>query len=68
VRVLLDGQIPHVPGVRTVIAHCHFLGGRGQQPVSGHTNTVAMTTDISGGVKQRFLPGPKASASAPRPA
>jgi len=68
VRVLLDGQIPHVPGVRTVIAHCHFLGGRGQQPVSGHTNTVAMTTDISGGVKQRFVPGPKASASAPRPA
>ena len=68
VRVLLDGQIPHVPGVRAVIAHCRFLGGRGQQPVSGHTNTVAMTTDISGGVKQRFLPGPKASVSAPRPA
>jgi hypothetical protein len=68
VRVLLDGQIPHVPGVRAVIAHCRLLGGRGEQPVSGHTNTVAMTTDISGGVKQRFLPGPKASVSAPRPA
>ena len=68
VRVLLDGQIPHVPGVRAVIAHYRLLGGRGEQPVSGHTNTVAMTTDISGGVKQRFLPGPKASVSAPRPA
>ncbi len=68
VRVLLDGQIPHVPGVRAVIAHCRLLGGRGEQPVSGHTNTVAMTADISGGVKQRFLPGPKASVSTPRPA
>ena len=68
VRVLLDGQIPHVPGVRAVIAHYRFLGGRGDQPVSGHTNTVAMTTDISGEVKQRFLPDPKASVSAPRPA
>jgi hypothetical protein len=67
-RVLLDGQIPHVPGVRTVLAHYPLLDRRGEQPVSGHTNTVAMTTDISGGVKQRFLPGPKASASAPRPA
>jgi hypothetical protein len=68
VRVLLDGQIPHVPGLRAVIAHYRFLGGRGEQPVSGHTNTVAMTTDISGGVKQRFLPGPKAAVSALRPA
>jgi hypothetical protein len=68
VCVLLDGQIPHVPGVHAVIVHYRFLSGRGEQPVSGHTNTVAMTTDISGGVKQRFLPGPKASVSAPRPA
>jgi hypothetical protein len=68
VRVLLDGQVPHVPGVRAVIAHYRFLGGRGKQPVLGHTNTVAMATDVSGGVKQRFLPGPKGSVSAPRPA
>ncbi len=68
VRVLLDGQIPHVPGVRAVIAHYRFLGGRGDQPVSGHTNTVAMTTDIFGGVKQRFLSCSKASVPAPRPA
>jgi hypothetical protein len=68
VRVLLDGQIPHVPGVCAVIAHGRLLGGRGEQPVSGHTNTVAMTTDISGGVKQRFPAGPKAWVSAPRPA
>jgi hypothetical protein len=67
VRVLLDGQIPHVSGMRTVLAQCRLLSGRGEQPVSGHANTVAITTDISGGVK-RFLPDLKDWVSAPRSA
>jgi len=66
VRVLFDGQIPHISGMRAMIAQCRLLRGRGEQPVPGHTNTVAMTTDISGGVKRRFLPGLKAWVSASR--
>jgi hypothetical protein len=58
--LLRHGQAGH--------AQQFLLGRRGEQPVSGHANTVAMTTDISGGVKQRFLPDPEASVSAPRPA
>src|SRR5271169_3834749 len=47
VRVLLDGQVPYVPGMRAVVPQHRLLGGRGEQPVSGHTNTVANTTDVS---------------------
>jgi hypothetical protein len=60
VRVLLDSQIPYVPGMGTVIPQHRLLGGRGLQPVPGHANTVTNTTDISGEVKQRPLLGSKA--------
>ena len=66
VAVLLDGQVPHVPSVRAVAPQHRFLGGRGEQPVPGHTNTLANTTGLSGEVKRRFLPGLKAGVSMPR--
>ena len=49
VGVLLDGQVPHVPGVPAVVPQHRFLGGRGEQPVPGHANTLASTADISRG-------------------
>ena len=66
VRVLLDGQVPHIPGVRAVAAQHCLLDGRGKQPEPGHANTLARTTDISEEVKRRFLPDLKAGVSTPR--
>ncbi len=66
VGVLLDGQVPHVPGVRAVVPQHRFLGGRGDEPVPGHTNTLSDTADISGEEARRFLPGLKTGVSTPR--
>ncbi len=66
VLVLLDGQVPDVPGVAAMVPQHRLLGGSGDQPVSGHTNILSTITDISGEVKRRFLPGLKAGASTPR--
>ncbi len=63
VGVLLDGQVPHVPGVAAVVPQHRFLGGRGEQPVSRHANALSNTTDISGEVKRRVLLGLKARVS-----
>ncbi len=57
VRVLLDREVPYVPGVSTVLAQGYLLVGRGTQPIPRHTNTLAITADISREVKRRFLPG-----------
>ena len=65
VPVLLDGQVPHVPGVPAVVPQHGLLGGRGEQTVPGHTNTLSDTADISGEVTRRFLPGLKAGVSTP---
>ena len=65
VRVLLDRQVPYEPGVPAVVPQDCLLGGRGEQTVPGYTNTLANTTDISGEVKRRFLPGLKAGVSTP---
>jgi hypothetical protein len=65
VLVLLYGQVPHVPGVGAVVLQHRFLSGRGEQPVPGHTNTLAITADISWEVKRRFLPGLTARVSTP---
>ena len=65
VGVLLDGQIPYVPGVTAVLLQHRLLGGRGAQPVSGHTNTLSDATDISGEVERHFHPGLKAGISTP---
>ena len=66
VGVLLDGEVPDIPGVAAVVPQHGLLGGRGEQPVPGHANTLAITTDISGEVTRRFLPGLKTGVSTPR--
>jgi hypothetical protein len=63
VGVLLDGQVPDVPGVPAVVPQHGLLGGGGEQPVPGHANTLSDGTDISGEVTRRFLPGLKAGVS-----
>ena len=65
VLVLLDGQVPHVPGLAAVVPQHRVLGGCGEQSVSGHTNTLASTPDILGEVRRRFLPVLKTEISAP---
>jgi hypothetical protein len=55
VRVLLDGQVPGVPGVSAVVPQHGLLRGRGEQSIPRHANTLATTADISGEVKRRFL-------------
>ncbi len=54
VRVLLDREVPHVPGVGAVIPQHRLLGGCGEQPVPGHANTLATTTDISAEEAPRY--------------
>jgi hypothetical protein len=66
VGVLLDGEVPEVPSVAAVVPQHGLLGGRGEQPEPGHANTLSDTTDISGEVTRRFLPGLKAGVSTPR--
>ena len=52
---------------RVVLAHRSVIASlRGEQPVTRHANTLANTTDISGEVTRRFLPGLKAGVSTPR--
>ena len=52
VPVLLDGQVPHVPGVGAVVTQRRLLDRRWKQTIAGHTNTLATTTDISWEVKR----------------
>jgi hypothetical protein len=65
VRVLLNCKVPHVPGVRAVTPQYRLLGGRGDQTIPAHTNTLANSADISGEVRRRFLPVPKTGISTP---
>ena len=66
VRMLLDREVPHVPSMGAVIPQHRLLGGGWEQPIPGHANTLATTTDIPEEVKRRFLPGLKTGISAPR--
>ncbi len=66
VSVLLDGQVPHVPGTGTVIPQHRFLGERRDQPVPGHANILSTRSDIPREVTRRSLPGLKAGVSTPR--
>ena len=45
VLLLLDGQIPHIPGMATMLLQHHRLLSGGKQSVSRHTGNVAATTD-----------------------
>ena len=66
VRVLLDSEVPHVPGVAAVVGQHGFLGEGGEQPVTSHTNILSTNTHISEEVKRRVVPGLKADVSTPR--
>ena len=63
------GEVP-----QRLLLHClgavvprhRFLGGRGEQPVPGHANTLATAADMPGGVKRRFLPGLNTGLATPR--
>jgi len=43
--------------VAAVVPQHRLLGAGRAEPVPGHANTLSDTTDISGEVKRRFLPG-----------
>jgi len=58
-RGSFDGQVPDVPGVAAVVLQYRLLGGRGEQPVPGHANTLSDSTDISGGGEAAFPPRPE---------
>jgi hypothetical protein len=58
VPLLLDGQIPHIPGVATMLGQHRRLLGSWKQPISRHASNVAATTDKS----------PKGEAALPPPA
>ncbi len=66
VGVLLDGQVPHVPRMGAVIPQHRLLGGCWQQPIAGHSNTLATTTDIPWEVKRRSDSGLQTRVSTPR--
>jgi hypothetical protein len=52
--------------VAALVPQRRFLGGGGVAPVPGHANTLSDTTDISGEVKRRSLPGLKTGVCTPR--
>jgi hypothetical protein len=66
VGVLLDGQVPHIPGVPAMVPQRRLLSGCREQPEPGHTNTLSDGIVITGEVKRRFLPGLKAGVWSPR--
>ncbi|GLY77575.1 hypothetical protein Airi01_058420 [Actinoallomurus iriomotensis] len=55
--MLLHREIPHIPGMRTVLQQSRLLGGRGRKP-EPHASTLTTTTDILRR-ERRFLPGMK---------
>jgi len=67
VLLLLDGQIPHKPGVATVFGQCCGLLNAREQPKPAHTNKLGTTTDNPPkGGKWRFLPRLKRGVSTPQ--
>jgi len=67
VLLLLDGQIPHEPGMATVLGQRCGLLTAGQQAKSGHTSNLATTTDNHAkGGKRRLLLGRKPRVSMPQ--
>lgn len=45
VLLLLDGKIPHIPRVATMLGQCHGLLRGRQQPKSGHNDNLGANTD-----------------------
>jgi hypothetical protein len=67
VLLLLDGQIPHKPGMTTMLGqHCRLLRA-GKQPKPAHSNNLGTTTDnLAKGRRRRFRPRLKPGVSPPQ--
>jgi hypothetical protein len=64
---LLDGQIPHKPGVATVFGQCCRLLRAGKQPKPVHGNNIGPTTDNQPKEgRRRFLRWLKPGVSIPQ--
>jgi hypothetical protein len=64
---LLDGKIPHKPGVTTMLGQCRRLLNAGKQPKPAHSNNVSKTADNpSQGGMRRFLSRLKPRVSTPQ--
>jgi hypothetical protein len=67
VPLLLHGQIPHKPGVATMLGQRRRLPTGGKQPEPTHSKNVTETTDnLSKGGKRRFLLRLKPGVSTPQ--
>ena len=67
VPLLLHSQIPHKPGMATVLGQCCRLLKARKQPKPAHINNIGATTDNpSKGGKRRFLPRLKPRVSTPQ--
>jgi hypothetical protein len=55
--LLLDGQVPHISGVATMLRQYRLLLSSRKQPVTRHASNVTATTDKS----------PKGEATLPPP-
>jgi hypothetical protein len=65
-RLLLTGEVPHEPCLRTMFPQHCLVGSRREQAVAGHTKTLSSITDIPEEVKRRALPLSWQRTSAPR--
>jgi hypothetical protein len=64
---LLDGQIPHKPGMATVFGQYCCLLNAGKQPKPAHSNNLGKPTDnLPKGGRRRFIPRLKPGASTPQ--
>jgi hypothetical protein len=64
---LLDGKIPHKPGMTTVFGQCCRLLKTGEQPKPAHSNNLGATTDnLPKGGRRRFLSRLTPSVSMPQ--
>jgi hypothetical protein len=66
VLLLLDGQVPHIPGMATMLAQHHRLLSGRKQPVSRHASNVTSTTDKPPKGEAAFPPRLKQGVSTPR--
>ena len=66
VQLLFDGQVPHKPGMATMLCKRHRLLSGWKQTVTRHPRNVTATTDKSRKETRRFLPWLKPEVSTPQ--
>ena len=65
-RLLLAGQVPYEPCMRTMFPQHCLVSSRREQAIAGHTKTLSSITDIPEEVKRRAPPCSWQGTSAPR--